>query len=178
MSCADWRAGLASNSGSAEPAPAAGGLAPPGGLALGVAFDWALGFQLLSQALGLGRLGSPPALVVGAAICFGLGEALRRGRAWMRWVQVGLLSLIFLGGLAMLVLFVRGPHISAVLPGLIMLLYSPWVAWRLALPRTARWFAAVSPADALRRHSGRWLLTVAGGSLAGGVLVAWWEALP
>jgi hypothetical protein len=42
----------------------------------------------------------------------------------------------------------------------------------LSRPVTARWFKAVTPAAANRRHSGWWIFFVALWALAGGILQA------
>ena len=65
-----------------------------------------------------------------------------------------------------------------VLSAIVQLTFAPFIAWRLALPRTARWFAAPRPHPGAPRVSGSfWVALLLAWSAAWGVLVAWSQSL-
>lgn len=104
-----------------------------------------------------------------------LGESLRSGRGWARIVQLVISSLGTLGGIGGLFLaipaLVQGNYLLLV-PGLVLLIVSPIIVWRLSRPATARWFKTVSSIDARRRHGRAWPWLILIWSLIGGVVVA------
>ena len=119
----------------------------------------------------LGRL-------AGGTVLASAGEALRRGVDWVRIAQ-SLAALVTLGGVVAAVrLLSGGGGRGLVLSAIVQLTFAPFIAWRLALPRTARWFAAPRPHPGAPRVSGSfWVALLLAWSAAWGVLVAWSQSL-
>jgi hypothetical protein len=169
-----------------------GAVLAPQGIGMAVAFDWGLTVQLLTMPLlplifnregALKRLpvagGSPLlsfALSIPAALLFAiLGEGLRRGWRWTRPVQIVFNSAGFLGGFFSLYSLWQESQQGNYWPTVgtvILLIFSPLIAWRLSRPTTARWFATVASAEARKRHGGAWPVLIALWALVGGVLQA------
>ncbi len=165
----------------------------PQGIGMAVAFDWGLAVQIaispfLMQNLGsIGivkslKLSQPLATALFilislpfAALLAIFGEGIRRGWRWTRPVQIGFNALGFIGGIASLFRVVQSvktgnywPTVTAV----ILLIFSPLIAWRLSRPATAKWFANVTSSEARQRHSGLWPWLILIWSIVGGVLQA------
>ncbi len=158
----------------------AGNRDPPGALGFAVVFDWALASQLLSQA-GVGllyprfanRVLSAPLALLFALVFIALGEAMRRGMRPARWVQIALNAFLALDGIVLALTMATGGQQRRDLLSIgIMIGAGIWIVWRTLLPRTSRWFAAITPEQALRRHSGRWLAFVVPVSIGAGLVVA------
>jgi hypothetical protein len=177
-----------------KPAAAARGLGSsdeeesrPAGLGIAVVFDWALAAQLTTQAIAslgghLGQSGGVAGLAsrLGAAtIPLAAGEALRRGVEWVRIAQIALTSVITVAGVVAVVrLITGGAGRGLVLSAIIEVTFAPFIAWRLAQPQTARWFAAAQGRGAAPRLSGPgWVSGLVAWSAAWGVLVAWSQSL-
>jgi hypothetical protein len=163
----------------------------PKGIGMAVAFDWGLVVQLLvtpflpllleSSRHSRNAPNVVPALLallvalVPAAICAVFGEGLRRGWRWMRYVQIVINALGFLGGFFSLFSSIpRFQHDNywSLTTVIILLVFSPLIAWRLSRSETGQWFAEVSSADARKRHGGMWPFYIALWALVGGVLQA------
>lgn len=172
----------------------------PHGIGMAVAFDWGLAVQILVmpllplflQNLGPSRLGNlqnsllkigslPPMLVsflvslpfVALFVVF--GESMRRGWRWGRRIQIVVNALGFLGGLASLGSFwqnIKMGNYWSFVTSVILLIFSPLIAWQLSRSTTGRWFASVSSAEARKRHGGVWPWLIAIWSIIGGVLQA------
>ena len=168
-------------------------LPAPKGIGMAVAFDWGLTVELLLIPILMVFLGSPvfskqtsitstittifTFLIswVIAALFGVFGEGVRRGWRWTRPVQIVGNTLGFLGGFALLVQVFDGFKIGnywTLVPAFILLIISPLIAWRLSRPETARWFKAVTSAEARKRHGGSWVWWIALWSIVGGSLVA------
>lgn len=158
----------------------------PHGLGIAVVFDWALTAQLTTQSLASAtrNLGfTPNPLVIGgglvaAAGLFALGEGLRRGVPALRLVQVGLMVIITLVGVASLVMLVTGQFSgSLVFTTAIELGYAPWLVSRL-LDRETAWFAIAQGRGHAPHVSGwQWVTVLATWAIVWGVVVAWAESL-
>lgn len=167
--------------------------AGPQGIGMAVAFDWGLSVQLLATPFlslmpgissPFNRLNLNPMLTTLVSILIVLpfaaliaifGEGVRRGWKWTRPIQIVFNTLGFLGGFATLINVWQSskqgnywPIVTAV----ILLIFSPLIAWRLSRPRTARWFATVKSSEARRRHGGAWPFLIAIWAIVGGVLQA------
>lgn len=159
----------------------------PAGLGVAVVFDWALAAQLATQGVAglgdhLGQSGGVGGLVArlaGATVMASAGEALRRGVAWVRIAQIALAVLVTVGGaVAAIVLLSGGGGRGLALSAIVQLTFAPFIVWRLALSRTARWFAAPRPHPGAPRVSGPvWVGLLLAWSAAWGVLVAWSQSL-
>ena len=159
----------------------------PHGLGIAVVFDWALTAQLTTQALAsatsnLGFTPNPGVIVGGliaAAGSLALGEGLRRGIPALRLVQVGLMVIITLAGVASLLMLVTGSFSGSLLfTTAIELGYAPWLAWRLLDKETAAWFAMAKGRGRAPHVSGwQWVAVLAAWAIAWGVVVAWVESL-
>jgi hypothetical protein len=171
-------------------------LSEPQGIGMAVAFDWGLAVQILVTpflALVLGVPGylssfkqfnfSPPVTALisflfslpFAALCWVLGEGLRRGWHWTRPVQVALNSLLFFVGFTSLFSLWRGGRSGnywSLVASIILLIFSPLIAWRLHQPATRQWFAAVNSTEARKRHGGVWPWLILLWAVVGGVLQA------
>lgn len=159
----------------------------PHGLGIAVVFDWALTAQLTTQAiaaatatLGLARDG--PAIagrLVAAAGLLAMGEGMRRGVPVLRPVQVGLMALVSVLGVASAVVLLTG-HGSAslVFSTIVELAFGPWLAWRLLDKQTAGWFAATRGRGGAERTSGpAWITVLIVWSAVWGVAVAWSQSI-
>ncbi len=168
----------------------------PRGIGMAVAFDWGLAVQML--VMPLLPLFSPfksaglrlPALKLGplptsitpflvslplVALFVVFGESIRRGQRWARPIQIVGNTLGFLAGLATLGNVWRSSKMGNYWPlvtAVILLVFSPLIAWQLSRPITGRWFASVSSAEARKRHSGAWPWWIALWGVVGGVLQA------
>lgn len=159
----------------------------PHGLGIAVVFDWALTAQLTTQAIAsatrnLGFTPDPLVIVgglVAGALLFALGEGLRRGVPALRLVQVGLMVIITLVGVASLVMLVTGQFSGSLLfTTAIELGYAPWLIWRLLDKETAAWFAKAQGRGRAPHISGwQWVAVLAVWAIAWGVVVAWAESL-
>jgi hypothetical protein len=158
---------------------------------MAVAFDWGLVVQLLVTPFlplllsSTQRSHNPPNVVsvllsllvmlVPAALIAIFGEGVRRGWRWTRLIQIGFNTLGFLGGFFSLFSsipnFQHGNYWSLTTV-IILLIFSPLIAWRLSRSETAQWFAEVSSADARKRHGGAWPFYIMLWALVGGVLQA------
>jgi hypothetical protein len=151
----------------------------PLGVALAVIFDWSLAVQLLTMPFLAALLNLPPpvrlaqldtaanvllslllALPFAGLIAF-FGEGLRRGRRWVRSVQLAFNTLLSLAGLATLYTLWQGLRVGNYWPlvmSLLLLVFSPLVIWQLLRPATIRWFAPLLPEaeadEQLRRRLG------------------------
>jgi hypothetical protein len=169
-------------------------LPAPKGIGMAVAFDWGLTVELLLIPILSIFLGSSlfpkqvnldPRLTTAVtilflwpiAVLFALfGESIRHGVRWTRPVQIVGNTLGFLGGFGVLVQLLNGikaGNFWPVVPAVILLFFSPLLAWRLSRPETARWFASVTSAEARKRHGGIWIWEIAAWAIVGGALQAW-----
>jgi len=165
-------------------------LPAPGGIGMAVAIDWGLAVQILltpiiavlSQSNQMNIPGLNPTLnivlffvvaVLFACVCVLFGEMLRRGRNWARWIQIvanTLLSLAGLGSLLNLYQSLKAGHLWPLVTEIILVVISPLIVWRLSRSSTARWFKAVTVAEASKRHGGKWVLFIALWAIVGGIL--------
>jgi len=165
----------------------------PKGIGMAVAFDWGLAVQMLLTPILSIFLGSPffskragldPKITIiisflifwPIAVLFALfGDGIRRGVRWTRPVQIAANTLGFLGGFGVLIQLWQGSkegNYWSLVAAVILLVFSPLIAWRLSRPETARWFAIVTSAEAGKRHGGSWIWKIALWSIAAGVLQA------
>jgi hypothetical protein len=110
-----------------------------------------------------------------AALLAIFGEGVRRGWRWTRPVQVVSNALLFLVGFTLLPNVWRGAkggNYWSVVTAVILLVFSPLIAWRLSRSTTKRWFERVSSAEARKRHGGAWPWLIAIWSIVGGILQA------
>lgn len=163
----------------------------PQGIGMAVAFDWALGVQILSMPLLYLLSGKPGPLnnlhlssavttllstliaLPFAALLAVFGESIRRGWRWGRPIQVVANALLFVGGIVTIpstVQAARGGNYWHIVTEVILLIFSPLIAWRLSRPRTAHWFATVKSSDARKRHGGAWPYLIAIWAIVGGIL--------
>lgn len=154
-------------------------LPSPQGIGMAVAFDWGLAVQMLATPflpLALGKPFSPASLATlpAAALLGVFGEGVRRGWRWTRYVQLAFNSLGFLGGLASLVGVWNGakqgnywPAVTAV----ILVIFSPLIAWGMSRPRTKQWFDSTDSTKA-KRHGGAWPFLISVWAIIGGILQA------
>lgn len=168
-------------------------LPAPQGIGMAVAFDWGLAVQVLAtpfialfakSAAMLPQLG--PNRLLSAFLYFLLslpiaalpalfGEAVRRGRRWTRSIQLAanaLLSLVGLFSLWQLWNGIRAGDYWGLVTSVILVIFSPLIAWRLSRPVTREWFRRVSSSQARLRHGGRWPWLIAIWAIVGGVLQA------
>ncbi len=163
--------------------------AAPQGIGMAVAFDWGLAVQVLLTPflpLILGNAGPFKQLKLNpgptAAISFVValpavlllvvfGEGIRRGWRWTRPVQIIANALLTLAGIPALLGLLQGSYWRTV-PAVILLIFSPLIAWRLSRPATAQWFATVTSAEARKRHGGLWIWLILIWSVVGGILEA------
>lgn len=165
----------------------------PQGIGMAVAFDWGLAVQILvtpflplflpntdffkafklssTMTTGVTFLISLPFVALVAIF----GEGVRRGWRWTRPIQIVVNSLGFLGGFAILPGLWQGSKAGnywSVVTAVILLIFSPLIAWRLSRPVTKQWFATVESKEARRRHGGAWPWLILLWAIAGGVLQA------
>jgi hypothetical protein len=171
--------------------------AKPVGVGLSVAFIWALAAQMLTSVFLVlffgtqgfdtshGPTGADFALALGylsaMVVLLIIGEALRSGRRWSWWFMI-----VLAGGLTLVGLVLIPSTIDALTHGdawplwaqIIILTLPPYILYRLLQPGTRQWYAHISPAAARARHNApKWLATIIGCAVAGGVLTAIFERL-
>ncbi len=163
----------------------------PQGIGIAVAFDWGLAIQILVTPLVTLLLGLPVTFkqlspVVGtllstlitlpfAALLAVFGEGIRRGWRWTRPVQLIANALLFLGGLALIPNVWNGMkqgNYWPIVTDVILLIFSPLIAWRMAGKRSTRWFDTVYSAVARKRHGGAWPFLIGIWAVVGGILQA------
>lgn len=164
----------------------------PQGIGMAVAFDWGLAVQIFvtpiistfssqSSSLKVPGLSSFPTVllfVIAWPIAAGLaffGEMVRRGRNWTRWIQIVANTLLSLAGIVSLVSLynsLKAGNFWPLVTEVILVIFSPLIAWRLSRPSTARWFKTVTVAEASKRHGGTWVLFIALWAAVGGILQA------
>ncbi len=165
----------------------------PKGIGMAVAFDWGLAVQMLLTPILSIFLGSPffskwagldhkITIIISflifwpvAALFALFGDGIRRGVRWTRPVQIAANTLGFLGGFGVLVQLWQGSkegNYWSLVATVILLIFSPLIAWRLSRPETARWFATVTNAEARKRHGGSWIWKIALWRIVGGTLQA------
>ena len=163
----------------------------PQGVGMAVAFDWGLAVQILVMPTVSTLLNRPVMFkqsdpVVGtllstlitlpfAALLATFGEGVRRGWRWTRIVQLIANALLFVGGLVAIPSTWNGMKQGNYWPlvtEVILLIFSPLIAWRMAGKRSARWFDTVSSAVARKRHGGAWPFLIGIWAAVGGILQA------
>lgn len=158
---------------------------------MAVAFDWGLAVQILLTPIIFTFFSSPnsfripgvsPTLgnvlvfVVSWPVAFGIalfGEMIRRGRNWALRIQVVANALLSLVGIVLLINLYNSIKVGNFWPlvtEIILVIFSPLITWRLTRPSTARWFKAVTVAEALKRHGGAWPWLIAIWAIVGGIL--------
>ena len=169
-------------------------LPAPGGIGMAVAVDWGLTvqvgltliFSLINGMSGHAKMMNIPVLalplvsvlffVVGLIFAVALilfGEMVRSGRRWARIVQIVFSALLTIVGLSRLVSFYHSfttGHFWPLVTAIILLIVSPLTVWRMLQPSTGRWFKFVTPAEARKRHGGKWVWTIVLCSIIGGIL--------
>lgn len=166
-------------------------LPAPQGIGMAVAFDWGLAVQIgltpiistvfsQSNQMKIPGLNSAAgnvllfiiAWLVAISLLF-FGEMVRRGRNWTRWIQIVANALLSLAGVFSLVHLYQSARTGNFWPfvtGIILLIFSPLIVWRLSRSSTARWFRMVTVAEARKRHGGTWVWFIALWAIVGGVL--------
>jgi len=169
-------------------------LPAPQGIGMAVAFDWGLVVQILVMPflpLLLGNKSSFfPFLKFGtaintivsfiivlpfAALLAIFGEGVRRGWRWTRPVQVAANVLLFLAGVVSLYNLWQSSkqgNYWPVVTEVILVIFSPLIAWRMSRPATRVWFARVTSREARVRHGGAWPWLIAIWAIVGGILQA------
>ena len=164
----------------------------PQGIGMAVAFDWGLAVQILATPfvpLLLGQDSNPfKQLKIGqpwitllfslltlpfAALLVIFGEGIRRGWSWTRNIQIVSNALLFLGGFVALFNLWQGSkhgNFWSAVTAIILLIFSPLIAWRLSRPSTKTWFKTVSSAEARKRHGALWPWLIAIWAIVGGIL--------
>src|ERR1700674_841128 len=100
------------------------------------------------------------------------GEMVRRCGNWTLRIQIVANALLFLVGIISIVNLYRSVIAGNFWPlvtEIILLIFSPLIAWRLSRPSTARWFKTVIVAEARKRHGGVWVWFIALWAIAGGI---------
>jgi len=170
-----------------------GTLPAPQGIGMAVAFDWGLAVQILVMPVVAIFLGQPSflkPLKLGAALTTTLsialslpffallaifGEGIRRGWKWARPVQIVCNTLGFIGGLFTLPSLWQSGRAGNYWPlvtSVILVIFSPLIAWRMSRRATRIWFAKVTGTAARKRHGGLWPVWIAIWAIVGGVLQA------
>lgn len=163
----------------------------PQGVGMAVAFDWGLATQILiapivTYFLGLSGMFKQLGPVLGtlvstlvslpfAALLAIFGEGIRRGWRWTRPIQLGFNALAFLAGLALIPNVWNGAkngNYWPIVTEVILLIFSPLIAWRMAGKRSTRWFDTVSSVVARKRHGGAWPYLIGMWAAVGGILQA------
>ena len=170
---------IADSQAAGTPTLAAETLPKPQGIGMAVAFDWGLAAQMLATPflpLVIGKPFSPMSLVTipVAALVGVFGEGVRRGWRWTRLVQLTFNSLGFLGGLATLISVWNGAkqgNYWSVVTVVILLIFSPLIAWRMRSSQTKQWFDSTDRAKA-KRHGGVWPFLIGIWAIVGGILQA------
>jgi hypothetical protein len=176
-----------------ETSVSTGELSAPQGIGMAVAFDWGLAVQIFVtpiMAIFMGpsnslkipgvnpTLGNVLLFVLAWPVAAGLaffGEMVRRGRNWTRNIQVvanTLLSVVGIISLLSLYNNLKTGNLWPLVTEVILVIFSPLIAWRLSRPRTGRWFKMVTSAEASKRHGGSWIFFIALWAAAGGILQA------
>ncbi len=163
----------------------------PQGVGMAVAFDWGLATQILVMPIVTLLLGRPGMFkqfnpTVGtllgtlitlpfAALLAIFGEGVRRGWRWTRLVQLIANALLFVVGLVAIPGAWTGAKQGNYWPlvtEVILLIFSPLIAWRMAGKRSKRWYDTVRSAVARRRHGGAWPFLIGIWAVVGGILQA------
>lgn len=163
----------------------------PQGVGMAVAFDWGLATQILvmptvSLLLGLPGMFKQFGPVVGtllstlvtlpvAVLLAIFGEGIRRGWRWTRPTQLVANALLFVGGLVTIPNAWNGAkhgNYWPIVTEVILLVFSPLIAWRMAGKRSTRWFDTVNSTVARKRHGGVWPFLIGIWAAVGGVLQA------
>ena len=167
-------------------------LPSPQGIGMAVAFDWGLAVQIfvtpIIAIMGLSNsikipgvnptFGNVLFFIIAWPIAAGLaffGEMVRRGRNWTRNIQVvanTLLSVVGIISLISLYNNLKTGNFWPLVTEVILVIFSPLIAWRLSRPRTGHWFKTVTAAEASKRHGGSWVFFIALWAAAGGILQA------
>jgi len=168
-------------------------LPAPQGIGMAVAFDWGLAVQIFVtpiMAIFMGQsnsikipgvnptIGNVLLFVIAWPIAAGLaffGEMVRRGRNWTRNIQVVANTLLSIGGIISLFSLynnLKTGNFWPLVTEVILIIFSPLIAWRLSRPSTGRWFKTVTAAEASKRHGGSWIFFIALWAAAGGILQA------
>lgn len=169
-------------------------LPAPKGIGMAVAFDWGLAVQILVTPLIPLVLGSKHAVLTlfkfspalntvlsflvalpFAALVAIFGEGARRGWRWVRPVQVVCNALLFLVGLVSLSNLWQSARHGNYWPAVtevILLIFSPLIAWRMSRPVTKEWFTRVTSREARKRHGGAWPWLITIWAIVGGILQA------
>ena len=163
----------------------------PQGVGMAVAFDWGLATQilvmptvstLLNRPILFKQFGSVVGTLLStlitlpiAALLAVFGEGVRRGWRWTRIVQLIANALLFVGGLVAIPSTWNGVKQGNYWPlvtEVILLIFSPLIAWRMAGKRSTRWYDTVSSAVARKRHGGAWPFLIGIWAAIGGILQA------
>ncbi|GAC1399388.1 MAG: hypothetical protein NVSMB49_09550 [Ktedonobacteraceae bacterium] len=163
----------------------------PQGVGMAVAFDWGLAVQILmmptvSLLLGLpgmfkqfgpivGTLLSTVVTLPFAALLAIFGEGVRRGWHWTRLVQMVANALLFVGGLVVIPSTwnsVKQSNYWPLVTEVILLIFSPLIAWRMTGKRSKHWYDTVSSEVARTRHGGAWPFLIGIWAAVGGILQA------
>ena len=142
------------------------------GVTLAVIYDWALAAFMLALLIativlrGVNSRQAAAAAVlalIGVPLLLLLAEGLRRAYEVARVLQMSLSSLILFANAAGVLRDVRDLlqgdlNPSTNLPSLVVGIL---ILWGLTRRQTARWFAEVTPDEALRHHDLRWFRRVA-----------------
>ena len=168
-------------------------LPKPQGIGMAVAFDWGLVVQILltpfisstlSNISFFKSLKLSQPLLTGLSVLISLpfaalfaifGEGIRRGWGWTRLLQLGFNTLGFVAGIASLFRIsqpLKSGNYWPLVTTVILLIFSPLIAWRMSRQSTAKWFANVTSAQARERHGGAWPWLIILWSIVGGILQA------
>ena len=166
-------------------------LPKPQGIGMAVALDWGLAVQILVTPFltsAPGNLSLFKSLKLSQPLLTGLlllislpfvaligifGEGVRRGWQWTRPIQIVFNTLLTVGGLVQLFSVwqsVKTGNYWPLATSVILLIFSPLIAWRMSRPTTAKWFATVTSAQARKRHGGVWPWLILIWSIVGGIL--------
>jgi len=165
--------------------------AGPQGVGMAVAFDWGLAVQILvtpvvSLLLGMPGIFKQFGPIVGtllstlvslpfAALLAVFGEGIRRGWRWTRPVQAIANTVLFIGGLVLIPTVINGikhGNYWPIVTDVILLVFSPLIAWRMFGKRSKLWYDIVSSAVAQKRHGGAWPFLIGVWAAIGGILQA------
>lgn len=144
-------------------------------LALSLLFGGTLLASPRSGGVALAAVGS----LAGAAVTVAFGETIRRGYGWSRRLAIALGVALTAGGLASIpgtVDDLRHGFVWSSVPIVVLLTAGPLIAVGFHSARSRAWFAAVTSAEARRRHGGAWLVTLAAIAIVSGLFVAYAEA--